>query len=60
MIMPKNQFKLPTYTFDVQLGSELKSFNISGEYFEYMVYVKPDTFTGGSYAVIAWIEEIYK
>ena len=60
MIMPKNEFKFPTYTFEVMLGSEQKSFNISGEYFEYMIYVLPDTYTGGTYAVTAWIEEIYK
>ena len=58
--MPKDKYEYPQYQFDVRDNSTQKTFNISGDYFEYFLYIMPDTFQSGAYAVSAMIEEQYK
>jgi uncharacterized protein YxjI len=56
MIMPKNKFQFPSYSFEVKQDSQQKTFNVSGSYFEFLLYTMPDTFQSGSYQVSAFIE----
>lgn len=56
MIMLKNNFEFPQFTFEVKADSVQKSFNVSGEFYEFIVYIMPDSFTSGSYSVDSYIE----
>ena len=59
-IMNKNEFSYPKQTYDVSKDSSQKNFNISGSYFEYILYIMPDTYSSGSYRVNAYLEEGYQ
>lgn len=59
-IMDKNAFTYPQQSFDVVVGSTQTDFNISSNYFEYLVYVLPDTFSSGSYRIDVALERAYQ
>jgi len=59
MVMLKGKYEFPQYTFEVKHNSPQKSFNVSGEFFEFIVYTMPDTYSSGSYSVSALIEPQY-
>ena len=59
-IMDKDVFSYPRQAFDVVLGSSQTSFNISSNYFEYLIYVLPDTFSSGSYRIEVLLEQAYQ
>ena len=59
MVMSKNKYQFPQYVFEVKKDSAQKTFNVSGSYFEYILYIMPDTFQSGAYQVSAMIEKQY-
>ena len=61
MVLPKNEFKYPMQIIEIKQDTpmEKRRFNVSGEYFELKIYIIPDTFSSGSYAMMAGIEELY-
>ena len=58
--MTKNEFSYPKQTYDVVKDSVQKNFNISGTFFEFRIYIMPDTYTSGSYRVNVYLEEGYQ
>lgn len=59
-IMEKDKFEYPKQIYNVILGTSQSNFNISGAYFEYYVYVLPDTFSAGSYHMDIELEQAYQ
>ena len=59
MVMRKDAYELPIATYEVTSSTWPRTFNISGEFYEYKIYVMPDTYKSGSFAVSAGIEELY-
>ena len=59
-IMDRDAFTYPQQAFDVVVGSSQTDFNISSNYFEYLVYVLPDTFSSGSYRIDVQLEQAYQ
>lgn len=59
-IMDKNAFTYPQQSYDVVVGSTQTNFNISSTYFEFLVYVLPDTFSSGSYRIDVSLEKAYQ
>lgn len=44
MIMQKNRYQFPQYVFSIKRDSTQRSFNVSADYFEYFLYIMPDSF----------------
>lgn len=58
--MLKDKFEYPQKSIEVTVNSPQKSFNISGDYFEYLLYIIPDTYSSGSYRVNTFLEPGYQ
>lgn len=58
--MNKGKFEYPQQAYDVVVGSTQSNFNISSTYFEYLIYVLPDTFSSGSYRIDVTLEKAYQ
>ena len=59
-VMTKGTYEYPKKSYDITPDSISKNFNISGTYFEYQVYVIPDTFTSGSYRINVYLEKAWQ
>ena len=59
-IMDKGAFTYPQQSYDVIVGSTQTNFNISSNFFEFLVYVLPDTFSSGSYRIDVMLEEAFQ
>ena len=55
--MDKDSFSYPKATYQIDKDSPQKNFNVSGNYFEFRVFVIPDTYASGSYRVDTFIEK---
>lgn len=57
--MYKDSFDYPQASYVLDRKSKMRTFNVSGTYFEYLIYIKPDTYTSGSYRMDAYLEQGY-
>lgn len=57
--MNKNKFEFPIDQVELTSSDKGKVFNVSGTYFEYMLYVQPTSDSSGSYSFTAELEETW-
>ncbi len=60
MVMMKDEFAFPQYKEIVTSEEGAQSFNISGTFFEYLIYVRHGFMERGEFHVDTYIEEAYK
>ena len=59
MVQNRGKFEYPLAFYDLSSSDTGKTFNQSGSYFEYNVYVVPDMYSSGSYRISVELEDIY-
>ena len=60
MIMSKDTFEFPKDVQVINKDSQQISFRVSGEYYEFLIYIEPSSVTSGSYRLSTWLEEGYQ
>jgi hypothetical protein len=58
--MDVNTFEFPIQTYKITSSSQQNSFNVSGTYYQFYIYVLPDAFSSGSYRVSSYIEKAWQ
>jgi hypothetical protein len=60
IVMPKDEFTYPLEVIEINKGSLITTFNISGANYEFLLVSTPDAYSSGSYRVNARTEKSYQ
>ena len=56
LVMQKEQFSYPLQVFKLTPESEVRTFNVSGDNYELLIYLRPSSYSSGSYRLNARVE----